>query len=132
MSNPIKISKVTVARARVAASRGSMDLPSTGIDIEPVEEARKLQALNCFIMVVSAILLFLINLAIGFHDGGGMLILSLIISVVAFFLAYFFSRIALARSIAALMTWHYTERTAAAAFAQRHTLQAILEKLGEK
>lgn len=142
MAQPIKISRATAARASASVST---ELPNTGINIDPIEEARKLQFMHRLGMCLLAVVLILLNVAYaaGVNSArkfaiateqpvpswGGEFLVSIIISIIVYLVVWFFARLALARAVAALMTWHYTERTATASFANKHLLQTLLDRL---
>lgn len=126
MAQPIKISRATAARASASVST---ELPNTGIDIDPVEEARKLQFMHRLGMWLIAAVFAFMNVALCVGGGKEHLIITASVSVIAFLVILYFSRLALARSLAALMTWYYSERGAFAAFANRHLLQTLLNRL---
>ncbi len=124
MAQPIKVRKSAAARASASAST----LHATGIDIDPVEQARKLQFMHRLGLVLLAIVFGLLNVALLVAHQPAV-IPAAVISALAYAAILFFSRLALARSLAALMTWHYTERTAAAAAVNSRLLQTLLERL---
>lgn len=124
MAQPIKVRKSAAARASASAS----SLHATGIDIDPVEQARKLQFMHRLGMVLLAIVFGLLNVALLMAQPRAV-IPAAVISALAYVAILFFARLALARSLAALMTWHYCERTAAAAATQSKLLQTLLERL---
>lgn len=124
MAQPIKVRKSAAALASASAS----STYATGIDIDPVEQARKLQFMHKLGMGLLAGLFILLNVALLLVDPRAVLI-SAAISALAYAIVLFFARLALAHSLSALMTWHYTERTAAAAATQSKLLQTLLERL---
>ena len=124
MAQPIKVRKSEAARASASVST----LHATGIDIDPVEQARKLQFMHRLGMVLLAILFGLLNVALLIVEPRAVLPAAAI-SALAYAAILFFSRLALARSLAALMTWHYCERTAHGGEVQARLLQALLERL---
>ena len=115
MAQPIKVRKSAAARASASAST----LHQTGIDIDPVEQARKLQFMHRLGMVLLAIVFGLMNVALLMAQPRAVIPAA----------AISFARLALARSLAALMTWHYCERAAHGGEVQARLLQAILERL---
>ena len=124
MAQPIKVRKSAAARASASAST----LHATGIDIDPVEQARKLQFMHRLGMVLIAVLFGLLNVLLLVAQPRAVLPAAAI-SALAYAAILFFSRLALARSLAALMTWHYCERTAYGGEVQARLLQALLERL---
>ena len=124
MAQPIKIRKSAAARASASAST----LHATGIDIDPVEQARKLQFMHRLGMVLLAILFVALNVLLLVAQPRAV-IPAAVISALAYAAILFFSRLALARSLAALMTWHYCERTAHGGEVQARLLQTLLERL---
>ena len=123
MATTIKVKRSAAARASVSSG-----VYSTGIDIDPVEQARKLQFMHKLGMGLLAAMFILLNVALLLVDPRAVLITAAI-SALAYAIVLFFARLGLARSLAALMTWHYTERTAAAAATQSKLLQTLLERL---
>ena len=123
MATTIKVKRSAAARASVSSG-----VYSTGIDIDPVEQARKLQFMHKLGMGLLAALFILLNVALLLVDPP-MALVGAAISALAYAIVLFFARLALAHSLSALMTWHYTERTAAAAATQSKLLQALLERL---
>ena len=124
MAQPIKVRKSAAARASASAS----SLHATGIDIDPVEQARKLQFMHRLGMVLLAILFVALNVLLLVAQPRAV-IPAAVISALAYAAILFFSRLALARSLAALMTWHYCERTAHGGEVQARLLQTLLERL---
>lgn len=124
MAQPIRVRKSAAARASASAS----SLHATGIDIDPVEQARKLQFMHRLGMVLLAIVFGLLNVALLVAHPPAV-IPAAVISALAYAAILFFSRLALARSLAALMTWHYCERTAHVGEVQARLLQTLLERL---
>ena len=124
MAQPIKVRKSAAARASASAST----LHATGIDIDPVEQARKLQFMHRLGMVLLAILFVALNVLLLVAQPRAVLPAALI-STLAYVTILFFSRLALARSLAALMTWHYCERAAHGGEVQARLLQTLLERL---
>ena len=124
MAQPIKVRKSAAARASASAS----SLHATGIDIDPVEQARKLQFMHRLGMGLLAAVFVLLNIALALVDPRALLITAAI-SALAYAVILFFSRLALARSLAALMTWHYCERAAHGGEVQARLLQTLLERL---
>lgn len=124
MAQPIKVRKSAAARASASAST----LHATGIDIDPVEQARKLQFMHRLGMVLLAILFVALNVLLLVAQPRAV-IPAAVISALAYAAILFFSRLALARSLAALMTWHYCERTAHGGEVQARLLQTLLERL---
>ena len=123
MAMTIKVKRSAAARASVSSG-----VYSTGIDIDPVEQARKLQFMHKLGMGLLAALFILLNVALLLVDPRAVLVTAAI-SALVYAIVLFFARLALARSLSALMTWHYTERTAAAAATQSKLLQSLLERL---
>ena len=124
MAQPIKVRKSAAARASASVS----STYATGIDIDPVEQARKLQFMHRLGMVLLAAVFVLLNIALALVDPRAVLVTAAI-SALAYAIILFFARLALAHSLSALMTWHYTERTAAAAAVNSRLLQTLLERL---
>ena len=124
MAQPIKVRKSAAARASASAST----LHATGIDIDPVEQARKLQFMHRLGMVLLAILFVALNVLLLVAQPRAV-IPAAAISALAYAAILFFSRLALARSLAALMTWHYCERTAHGGEVQARLIQTLLERL---
>ena len=124
MAQPIKVRKSAAARASASAST----LHATGIDIDPVEQARKLQFMHRLGMALLAIVFGLLNVALLFAQPRAV-IPAAVISALAYAAILFFARLALARSLAALMTWHYCERAAHGGEVQARLLQTLLERL---
>lgn len=123
MATTIKVKRSAAARA--SASSG---VYSTGIDIDPVEQARKLQFMHKLGMGLLAAVFVLLNIALALVDPRALLITA-VVSALSYAIILFFARLALAHSLSALMTWHYTERTAAAAATQSKLLQTLIERL---
>ncbi len=124
MAQPIKVRKSAAARASASVST----LHATGIDIDPVEQARKLQFMHRLGLVLLAIVFAILNIALALVDPRAILI-SAVISALAYAAILFFSRLALAHSLSALMTWHYCERAAHVGEVQARLLQTLLERL---
>ena len=124
MAQTIKVRKSAAARASASAS----SLHATGIDIDPVEQARKLQFMHRLGMVLLAVLFGLLNVALLIVEPRA-IIPAAAISALAYAAILFFSRLALARSLSALMTWHYCERAAHGGEVQARLLQTLLERL---
>lgn len=124
MAQPIKVRRSAASRASASAST----LHATGIDIDPVEQARKLQFMHRLGMVLLAAVFVLLNIALALVDPRALLITA-VVSALSYAIILFFARLALAHSLSALMTWHYTERTAAAAAVNSRLLQTLLERL---
>lgn len=123
MATTIKVRRSAAARA--SASSG---VYVTGIDIDPVEQARKLQFMHRLGLVIIAVVFIVPTVALALANPP-MALIGAAICAIVYAIILFFSRIALARALSALMTWHYTERTAAAAATQSRLLQAIVERL---
>ena len=123
MATTIKVKRSAAARASVSSG-----VYNTGIDIDPVEQARKLPFMHRLAMVLLAALLILLNVALLLADPRAVLVTAAV-SALSYAIILFFARLALAHSLSALMTWHYTERTAAAAAVNSRLLQTLLERL---
>ena len=123
MATAIKVKRSAAARASVSSG-----VYSTGIDIDPVEQARKVQFMHQLGMGLLAALFILLNVALLLVNPP-MALVGAAISALVYAIVLFFARLALAHSLSALMTWHYTERTAAAAATQSRLLQALIERL---
>ena len=124
MATHIQVRKSAAARASASASSSR----ATGIDIDPVEQARKLQFMHRFGMALLFVAFALLNVALFLAEPRAVLPAALI-STLAYVTILFFSRLALARSLAALMTWHYCERAAHGGEVQARLLQTLLERL---
>ena len=123
MATTIKVKRSAAARASVSSG-----VYNTGIDIDPVEQARKLQFMHKLGMGLLAALFILLNVALLLVDPRAVLITAAI-SALAYAIVLFFARLALAHSLSALMTWHYCERTAHGGEVQARLLQTLLERL---
>ena len=123
MATTIKVKRSAAARASVSSG-----VYSTGIDIDPVEQARKLQFMHKLGMGLLAALFILLNVALLLVDPP-MALVGAAISALAYAIVLFFARLALAHSLSALMTWHYCERAAHGGEVQARLLQTLLERL---